>query len=77
MKITFHLITDLANEQGTIVKSFNVNTRLPHRAQATVIARLTETAKALFGPNIAVRADQSIWGGYFYDKSNGNALIAR
>lgn len=77
MKITLTLLTDVSDEQGKPVKTFTVRTNHPGKAQAIVLRHLVETARSLFGDNMAVRADQSIWGGYYYNKANGDALVVR
>jgi len=77
MKITLTLLTSPTNEMGTTVKSFTVRTNNPGRAQMTVLRHLVETARKLFGENMMAKADNSIWGGYYVNRANGDALVIR
>lgn len=77
MKITLTLLTSPSDEQGKPVKTFTVRTNNPGKAQAIVIRHLVETARKLFGSNMTVKADNSIWGGYYFNRANGDALVVR
>lgn len=78
MKIEIRLLDDLKNENGRLLEIVETKGTNYSRTQEVAVSAMIRHAAEIFGQdNYQGVTDQSIFGGYYRNKTNGDCIVAR